>query len=114
MNRHPKLNRSGSVPQAGVVNLQSALCRSIDTIRAMTLERKIINEDRIFGDYKGSSRIDRGHLRKNRSIASSNLLTPRRLTVFVCSGDLRLWFGCDGNLNVSTLFEPHIIAIFVS
>ena len=52
MNRHPKLNRSGSVPQAGVVNLQSALCRSIDTIRAMTLERKIINEDRIFGDTK--------------------------------------------------------------
>ena len=25
-----------------------------------------------------------------------------------------LWFGGDGNLNVSTLFEPHIIAIFVS
>jgi hypothetical protein len=23
-------------------------------------------------------------------------------------------FGCDGNLNVSTLFEPHIITIFVS
>jgi hypothetical protein len=23
-------------------------------------------------------------------------------------------FGCDGNLNVSTLFEPHIITMFVS
>jgi hypothetical protein len=25
----------------------------------------------------------------------------------------RLWFGCDGNRNVSTLFKPHIIAMFV-
>jgi len=24
-----------------------------------------------------------------------------------------LWFGCDGDLDVSTLFEFHIIAIFV-
>jgi hypothetical protein len=24
-----------------------------------------------------------------------------------------LWFGCDGNLNVSTLFELHIIAMFI-
>lgn len=29
-------------------------------------------------------------------------------------GGLPLWFGCDGNLDVSTLFEPHIIAMFVS
>jgi hypothetical protein len=24
-----------------------------------------------------------------------------------------LWFGCDGNLNVSALFELYIIAVFV-
>jgi hypothetical protein len=24
-----------------------------------------------------------------------------------------LWFGCDGNVDVSTLFEPHIITMFV-
>jgi hypothetical protein len=29
-------------------------------------------------------------------------------------GGLSLWFGCDGNLNVSTLFEFYIIAMFVS
>jgi hypothetical protein len=27
---------------------------------------------------------------------------------------LLLWFSCDRNLNVSTLFELHIIAMFVS
>src|ERR1700730_9897110 len=40
-------------------------------------------------------------------------LTPSRLDVFVICDDSALWFGCDGNLNVSTLFEPHIIAIVV-
>lgn len=25
-----------------------------------------------------------------------------------------LWLGCDGNLDASTLFEPHIISVFVS
>jgi hypothetical protein len=41
-------------------------------------------------------------------------LTPSRLAVFVSSGDLGLWLGGDGNLNVSTLFELHILAMFVS
>jgi hypothetical protein len=49
VNRHLKLNRSGSVSQAGVVNVQGGLCRRIDTIRAVTLERRIMNADRIFG-----------------------------------------------------------------
>jgi hypothetical protein len=46
--------------------------------------------------------------------AQTDSLTPSRLAVFVNCGDLRLWFGCNGNLNVSTLFEPYIIAMFVS
>ena len=46
--------------------------------------------------------------------AQADCLTPSRLAVAVICGDSPLWFGCDGNLNVSALFEPHIIAMFVS
>ena len=39
--------------------------------------------------------------------------TLSRLAVFVDCGGLHLGFGFDGNLDVSTLFELHIIAMFV-
>jgi hypothetical protein len=50
MKRQLKPDRSGSVSQAGMVNVQGG--RRIDTIRAMTLEGRIMNADRIFGATK--------------------------------------------------------------
>jgi hypothetical protein len=44
----------------------------------------------------------------------ADYLVSRRvgwLSLLIVAVDI---FGCDGNLNVSTLFEPHIITIFVS
>jgi len=43
-----------------------------------------------------------GRLSQAKSVSLVNLLR------------LLLWFGCDRNLNVSTLFELYIIAMFVS
>jgi hypothetical protein len=28
-------------------------------------------------------------------------------------GGCRLWFGCDGHLNLGTWFEAHLITIFI-
>jgi hypothetical protein len=45
----------------------------------------------------------------------ADCLRRSRLGVaFVSCGSWRLWYGCDRNLNVSTLFEFHIIAMFVN
>jgi hypothetical protein len=50
-----------------------------------------------------------------RPKAQADCLRPSRLgVVFVSCGGRRLGFGCDRNLNVSTFFELHIIAMFVS
>ena len=50
-----------------------------------------------------------------RPKAQADCLRPSRLgVVFVSFASRRFWFGCDRNLNVSTLFEFHIIAVFVS
>src|SRR5580658_7847017 len=42
-------------------------------------------------------------------VVTESCLAPIRLAIVVNCGGLSLWFGCDGNFNVSTLFEPHII-----
>ena len=39
-------------------------------------------------------------------------LTSSRLPIF--ANFRGLWFGRDGNRNAGTLFEPHVVAIFVS
>ena len=36
-----------------------------------------------------------------------------QLSVLVNCGGCRLWFGSDGNLDVSALFELHTITLFV-
>jgi hypothetical protein len=41
------------------------------------------------------------------------VLSPSRAAVFVSCGGLLLWFGRDGNLNVSALFELYIITMLV-
>jgi hypothetical protein len=45
--------------------------------------------------------------------AQADGFTLSRLAVFVDCGGLPLGFGFDCNFNVSTLFEFHIIAMFV-
>jgi hypothetical protein len=45
--------------------------------------------------------------------AKADGFTLSRLAIFVDCGGLHLGFGFDGNFNVSTLFEFHIIAMFV-
>jgi len=46
--------------------------------------------------------------------AHADCLKPSWLALFFNCGGSRLWFGRDGNIHVSTLFELHIIAMFVS
>jgi hypothetical protein len=45
--------------------------------------------------------------------AHSGSLTPGRLVLFHNFRGSRLAFGCDGNIDVSALFELHIIAVFI-
>ncbi len=44
--------------------------------------------------------------------ARSGSLTPGRLALFHSFSGSRLAFSCDGNIDVSALFEPQIIAVF--
>ena len=46
--------------------------------------------------------------------AHADYLKPSRLALFFNCGGSRLWFGGDGNIHLSNLFELHIIAMFVS
>jgi hypothetical protein len=46
--------------------------------------------------------------------SKEDCLRPIRLAVLANLLRLLFWFSCDRNLNVSTLFELHIIAMFVS
>jgi hypothetical protein len=43
----------------------------------------------------------------------SDTVCPERSPGDSLSDDLRLWFGCDGNIDVRALFELHIIAMFI-
>jgi|GEM_PF-3085074 hypothetical protein len=43
----------------------------------------------------------------------SGSLTPGRLALFHNFRGSRLAFSCDSNIDVSALFEPHIIAVFI-
>jgi hypothetical protein len=61
-----------------------------------------------------SGRADKDPINCDDQLAQAGGFTPSRLAVFVDCGGLRLGFGFDGNFNVSTLFELHIIAMFVS
>jgi hypothetical protein len=49
-----------------------------------------------------------------RPKAKTDCLRPSRLAVLANLSRLLLWLSCDRNLNVGTLFELHIIAMFVS
>ena len=60
-----------------------------------------------------SGRADKDPINCDDQLAQAGGFTPSRLAVFVDCGGLRLGFGFDGNFNVSTLFELHIIAMFV-
>ena len=58
-------------------------------------------------------RADKDPINCDDQLAQAGGFTPSRLAVFVDCGGLRLGFGFDVNFNVSTLFELHIIAMFV-
>jgi hypothetical protein len=60
-----------------------------------------------------SSCFARLAIRIGRPKAKADCLRPSRLAVLANLLRLLLLFGCDRNLNVSTLFELHIIAMFV-
>ena len=65
-----------------------------------------------FADSYSTSRASPGFA--GRPKAKADCLRPSRLAVLANLLRLLLWFSCDRNLNVSTLFELHIIAMFVS
>jgi hypothetical protein len=52
--------------------------------------------------------------KQNVPLPRRNCSASSQSTILANFGGSLLWFGCEGNINVSALFELHIISIFVS
>jgi hypothetical protein len=52
--------------------------------------------------------------KRNVPLPRRNCSASSQSTILANFGGSLLWFGCEGIINVSTLFELHIISMFVS